>query len=132
MSSRLLGALAGLAALFMTSLAAAAPIEIQFWHPTLGPIDDALKQQIDSFNNSQTAYKVVASGRGTYDETFNAAIAGFRANKHPHLLVVIGQGTQSMLLSGAVYPVQDLLAASLLAGAGGLFIGGFLVNALNE
>ena len=28
--------------------------------------------------------------------------------------------------------VQDLLAASLLAGAGGLFIGGFLVNALNE
>ena len=28
--------------------------------------------------------------------------------------------------------VQDLLAASLLAGAGGLFVGGFLVNALNE
>jgi hypothetical protein len=28
--------------------------------------------------------------------------------------------------------LQDLLAASLLAGAGGLFVGGFLVNALNE
>ena len=111
MRNRLLGAFAGMVAAFAASVAAAAPIEIQFWHPTLGPIDDALKQQIDSFNNSQTAYKVVASGRGTYDETFNAAIAGFRANKSPHLLVVIGQGTQSMLLSGAVYPVQDLLAA---------------------
>jgi hypothetical protein len=28
--------------------------------------------------------------------------------------------------------VQDALAASLLAGSAGLFVGGFLVNALNE
>ena len=32
----------------------------------------------------------------------------------------------------ALVVVQDLLAASLLAGAGALFIGGYLVNALNE
>ncbi len=111
MRNRLLGAFAGMLAAFTASVASAAPLEIQFWHPSLGPLDDALKQQVASFNDSQTAYKIVSSGRGTYDETFNAAIAGFRANKHPHLLVVIGQGTQSMLLSGSVYPVQDLLTA---------------------
>jgi sn-glycerol 3-phosphate transport system substrate-binding protein len=111
MKNRFLGAFAGTLMSLWASISSAAPLEIQFWHPSLGPLDEALKQQVDAFNNSQTAYKVVSSGRGTYDETFNAAIAGFRANKHPHLLVVIGQGTQSMLLSGAVYPVQDLLAA---------------------
>ena len=111
MTQRLLAACAGALAAFGISTAIAAPLEIQFWHPSLGPIDDALKQQIEAFNTSQANYKIVASGRGTYDETFNAAIAGFRASKHPQMLVVIAQNAQSMLLSGSVYPVQDLLAS---------------------
>jgi sn-glycerol 3-phosphate transport system substrate-binding protein len=87
---------------------AAAPLDIHFWHPSLGAVDEALQKQIGAFNASQSDYRVVSSGRGTYDETFNAMIAAYRAGKQPHLVTAIGQETLTLQLSGAVYPVQDL------------------------
>lgn len=96
------------ASLFGGASALAAPTEIQFWHPALGPIDVSLQKQISAFNASQADYKVVSSARGTYDETFNAMIAAYRAGKQPHLLTAIGQETLTLQLSGAVVPVQDV------------------------
>lgn len=94
--------------IFGGSSAMAAPIELQFWHPALGPIDVALQKQISAFNASQADYKVVSSARGTYDETLNAMIAAYRAGKQPHLLTAIGQETLTLQLSGAIVPVQDV------------------------
>ncbi len=99
------------AVLFMTAICgavAAAPLDIHFWHPSLGTVDEALQKQISAFNASQSDFRVVSSGRGTYDETFNAMIAAYRAGKQPHLVTAIGQETLTLQLSGAVYPVQDL------------------------
>ncbi len=90
----------------------AAPIEIQFWHPGLGALDEAVDGQVKAFNESQSDYKVVRSSRGSYEETLNNAIAAYRAKKHPHLLVAIGASTQTMLSSNAIEPVQDLMARS--------------------
>src|SRR5690606_35480938 len=44
----------------------AAPTEIQFWHPGLGALDEALDAQVQAFNESQPDYKVVRSARGSY------------------------------------------------------------------
>lgn len=87
----------------------AEPVEIQLWHPALGPLDATLKSIIDGFNRKQSDFRVVDSARGTYEETMNAGIAAYRSGKQPHMLIVIGQGTLSMLNSGAIYPVHDLL-----------------------
>src|SRR5690606_14603808 len=90
----------------------AAPTEIQFWHSGLGALDEALDAQVQAFNESQPDYKVVRSARGSYEETLNNVIASYRAKKHPHLFVAIGASTQTMLSSGAIEPVQDLMAGS--------------------
>src|SRR5262249_24140252 len=47
--------------------------------------------------------------KGTYPETLTAAIAAYRQHQAPHIVQVFEVGTQTMLLSGAVYPVYQLM-----------------------
>jgi len=65
---------------------------------------------IQKFNESQSDYVVVGTNKGNYDETMNAGVAAFRAKKQPHLLQVFEVGTQTMMQSGAIYPVHKLMA----------------------
>lgn len=88
----------------------AAPIEIQWWHAMRGPRGETVQKIVDSFNNSQSKYKVVATYKGAYDEVVNAGVAAVRAGKQPHILQSFEVGTQTMMLSGAIYPVYQLMA----------------------
>jgi len=99
----------GILTLFLASDLMANPIEIQFWHAQRGPRADTLNKMVDAYNKSQTQFLVIASEKGSYDETMNAGIAAFRSNKHPHILQVYEVGTQTMMLSKAIYPVYDLM-----------------------
>ena len=99
----------GILTLFLASDLMANPIEIQFWHAQRGPREETLNKIVDAYNKSQTKFKVVASHKGSYDETMNAGIAAFRSNKQPHLLQVYEVGTQTMMLSNAIYPVFNLM-----------------------
>lgn len=92
--------------------ASAAPTVINFWHPGLGSLDEAVNAQVEAFNASQQDYKVVRSARGSYEETLNNAIAAYRAKRQPHLLVAIGAASQTMVSSNAIEPVQDMMARS--------------------
>jgi sn-glycerol 3-phosphate transport system substrate-binding protein len=85
------------------------PIEIQFWHAQRPPRENTLNKIVDAYNKSQTKYQVVASFKGSYDETLNAGIAAFRSKKQPHILQVYEVGTQTMMLSNAIYPVFNLM-----------------------
>ena len=100
----------GILTLFIASDLVAAPIEIQFWHAQRGPREETLNKIVDAFNKSQTKYQVVASHKGSYDETMNAGIAAFRSKNQPHILQVYEVGTQTMMLSNAIYPVYNLMA----------------------
>ena len=60
--------------------------------------------------NSQTKYTVVATNKGNYDEVINSTIAAYRAKKAPQIVQIYERGFMSMLLSGAIVPVQDLMA----------------------
>ena len=88
---------------------ALAKTDIHFWHAMTGQLGEALETQAKQFNDSQSDYVVKPLRKGTYPETLTAAIAAYRQKNPPHLVQVFEVGTQTMLLSGAVYPVQDLM-----------------------
>ena len=87
----------------------AEPTTINWWHAMRGPRGDLVDKMIGDFNASQSEYKVVGTNKGNYDETMNAGVAAFRAKKQPHILQVFEVGTQTMMLSGAIYPVFELM-----------------------
>ena len=87
----------------------AKPVTINWWHAMRGPRGDVVEKIIGDFNASQSEYTVVGTNKGNYDETMNAGVAAFRAKKQPHLLQVFEVGTQTMMISGAIYPVFELM-----------------------
>lgn len=88
----------------------AKPIEINWWHAMRGARGEVVQHIVDQFNNSQSEYKVIPTYKGSYDEVVNAGVAAVRAGKQPHILQSFEVGTQTMMLSGAIYPVYQLMA----------------------
>src|SRR4029078_10114394 len=89
--------------------AALARTEIHFWHAMTGQLGDAVDTLVKQFNESQSDFEVKPLRKGTYAEALTSAIAAYRQKNPPHIVQVFEVGTQTMLLSGAVYPVQDLM-----------------------
>ena len=95
--------------LFIAGQVMAEPITINWWHSMKGPRGQVVDTMIKAFNDSQSEYVVVGSYKGNYDETVNAGVAAYRAKKQPHILQSFEVGTQTMMLSGAIYPVYKLM-----------------------
>jgi sn-glycerol 3-phosphate transport system substrate-binding protein len=96
-------------AVFIIPTTATAKTEIQWWHSMAGFLGERVKEIATKFNTSQTEYEVNAVYKGTYPETLTSGIAAYRAKTHPHILQVFEVGTQTMLSSGALYPVFQLM-----------------------
>src|SRR6266404_7722306 len=88
---------------------AQARTEIHWWHAMTGQLNDALVTLAKQFNDSQAEYEIKPLNKGTYPETLTAAIAAYRQKSPPHIVQVLEVGTQTMMLSGAVYPVWELM-----------------------
>jgi len=98
-------------AAMLASTPAWAQTEIQWWHAMPANLGEAVNALADSFNKSQSEYKVTPVFKGTYTETLTAAIAAFRAKQAPHIVQVFEVGTANMMAAkGAVYPVFQLMA----------------------
>jgi sn-glycerol 3-phosphate transport system substrate-binding protein len=89
--------------------AAMAKTEIYWWHALQATLGERVNEIATKFNASQNEYEVKAIFKGSYPETLNAAIAAYRAKQAPHIVQVYEVGTQTMLSSGAVYPVFQLM-----------------------
>ena len=90
--------------------AAYAQTEIEFWHAFTGRLGELVAEQVDTFNASQSDYKIVATHKGNYSETLNAGIAAFRAGEQPHVLMVFEVGTATMMAAeGAIKPVYEVM-----------------------
>jgi len=94
---------------FLAGQVMAEPITINWWHAMKGARGKVVDNMIKVFNDSQSDYVVVGTYKGNYDETVNAGVAAYRARKQPHLLQSFEVGTQTMMLSGAIYPVYKLM-----------------------
>ena len=62
-------------------------------------VNDLAKQ----FNDSQKEYRVVPTYKGTYDVSFTAAVAAYRAGQAPHILQVFEVGTATMMASADAF-----------------------------
>ena len=102
-------ALVGALAVLGLPPAAQAKTEIHFWHALSGQLGEALETQAKQFNDSQGEYEIKPLRKGSYPETLTAAIAAYRQKNPPHIVQVFEVGTQTMMLSGAVYPVHELM-----------------------
>jgi len=94
---------------FSTGQVVAKPITINWWHAMRSARGEICNYMIKQFNESQDKYFVVGTNKGNYDETVNAGVAAIRAKKQPHILQSFEVGTQTMMLSGAIYPVYELM-----------------------
>ena len=89
--------------------AALAKTEVYWWHALQATLGERVNEIAGKFNASQSEYEVKAIFKGSYPETLNAAIAAYRAKQAPHVVQVYEVGTQTMLSSGAIYPVFQLM-----------------------
>jgi len=103
--------IAALAALVLAGspTTALAKTNIVWWHAMQGVLGERVGEIAAKFNASQKDYEVKAVFKGSYPETLTAAIAAYRAKQSPHVVQVFEAGTQTMLSSGAVYPVHQLM-----------------------
>ena len=109
MKKLVMGLLTG--SMMMPTAMAMAETEVQFWHAFTGRLGELVAEQVETFNSSQSDYKVVASHKGNYSETLNAGIAAFRASEQPHILMVFEVGTATMMgAKGAIKPVYEVMA----------------------
>ncbi len=91
------------------SSGAGAKTEVVWWHAMGGFLGERVNDITKKFNASQNEYEVKAINKGTYNETLTAGIAAYRAKTHPQIIQVFEVGTQTMLSSGAIYPVFQLM-----------------------
>jgi sn-glycerol 3-phosphate transport system substrate-binding protein len=89
---------------------ATAKTKVVWWHAHTGNLGERVKEIVNKFNSSQNEYEVEAVYKGGYPETLTAGIAAYRAKTHPQIIQVFEVGTQTMLSSGAIYPVYQLMA----------------------
>ena len=61
-----------------------------------------------NFNASQSNFKIVPMFKGTYDESFTAAVAAHRAGNAPHISQVFEVGTATMMASKGRANVPEL------------------------
>lgn len=98
------------AAAFSLSAQAQTPTEIQWWHSMDGALNDWVVDLTKQFNASQTAYKVIPTYKGEYDQSVAAGIAAYRAGNAPDILQVFEVGTATMMYSrGAIKSVADVM-----------------------
>lgn len=94
---------------------AQAKTQIHLWHAMTGQLGEAVEEIARQFNASQTQYEIKPLRKGSYAETLTAAIAAYRQQSHPHIVQVFEVGTQTMMLSGAVHPVYQLMKEQEIA-----------------
>ncbi len=98
------------AAILVWSGPAAAQVKIKLWHAMGGARYEAITKDIaEGFNKAYPNYGIEPLFTGSYAETVTKGIAAIRAGDPPHILQVYEVGTQTMIDSGAIIPVTDVV-----------------------
>ena len=100
----------GALGLSMAQPAAAAPVKFNFWFGLSGDLARVVQTMCDNFNKSQSDFEAVCTSQGNYDATLQNTIAAFRAGNQPTVVQIYDVGTATMMLSGAYYPANKLMA----------------------
>ena len=102
--------LAAIALISAFTVSAQAQTEIQWWHSMTAVNGEVVNDLAKNFNASQSKYKIMPVFKGSYDESFTAAVAAHRAGNAPHILQVFEVGTATMMASkGVTVPVGKIM-----------------------
>ncbi len=83
--------------------------EVLFWHSMSGNNAEKLMKIVDGFNASQSEVVVVAENQGTYDESTSKFFNMNGGKGSPAVIQIGEQNLQSMIDSGLVASVTDLI-----------------------
>ncbi|HZQ75419.1 MAG TPA: sn-glycerol-3-phosphate ABC transporter substrate-binding protein UgpB [Burkholderiales bacterium] len=87
--------------------------ELELWHAMRGPSADEMGRLVEQFNASQSEFRVVATYKGSYEETLAAALAAHKAGKGPDLLQVYDAGTADLMAGkDVVRPLWQVMSES--------------------
>jgi len=87
------------------------PVTIQFWHAMTAAPESTLVALTDRFNASQDRVKVQLVYQGGYQDIINKYLASVKGGQVPALMQVDDVGTQLMVDSQTITPVQDFIDA---------------------
>ena len=84
-------------------------VKAEYWYGLTGQLGEVMEAHCKRFNESQAKYEMVCTGQGGYDKAEQNTIAAFRSKQHPTLVQVYDAGTVNFMLSGAIYPANQLV-----------------------
>lgn len=84
---------------------------VTFWHSMGGAGQEALNSIVEDFNSSQDEIQVNAEYQGTYDESLTKFNAVAGTDSAPTMIQTFEIGTMSMINSGNIKPIQELVDA---------------------
>ncbi|WP_077620696.1 ABC transporter substrate-binding protein [Bacillus sinesaloumensis] len=87
------------------------PQVVTFWHSMGGAGQEALDGIVADFNSSQEEIQVNAEYQGTYDESLTKFNAVAGTDSAPTMIQTFEIGTMSMINSGNIVPIQELIDA---------------------
>ncbi|MCP4964244.1 MAG: ABC transporter substrate-binding protein [bacterium] len=94
-----------------TAAASGEVIEIEFWHAMADDLGAVVDSLVGQYNASQDAVVVNATFQGSYDDTYNAFLAGLSADTAPNIIQNFDLAAQTMFDTGALVPAHELMAA---------------------
>jgi sn-glycerol 3-phosphate transport system substrate-binding protein len=97
------------ATLYPTVPPAAGSLKITFWYGLTGANGAIVQQVVNRFNTSQTKYYVEAIQQPNYDDTINKLNTSLAGGALPSVVQIYDIGTQRMIDSGRIKPVQDFV-----------------------
>ncbi|MFJ5770995.1 extracellular solute-binding protein [Psychrobacillus sp. NPDC093180] len=84
---------------------------VTFWHSMGGAGQEALNKIVEEYNASQDDITVNAEYQGTYDESLTKFNAVAGSDSAPTVIQTFEIGTMSMINSGQIKPIQELIDA---------------------
>ncbi len=99
----------GVLMIFAVSFLMAAPVTIVFWHAMNGPLGTMVQKLVDQFNQTHPNIVVKADYAGSYSDTLSKTIAAVKGGNPPDIVQVYDIGTQMMIDSGIIIPIQKYI-----------------------
>ena len=93
--------------------------KITFWYGLTGFNGGVVQQVVNKFNESQTKYYVEGIQQPNYDDTINKLNTSLAGGDLPNVVQIYDIGTQRMIDTKRIIPVQDFVDEGQPAGPGG-------------
>jgi sn-glycerol 3-phosphate transport system substrate-binding protein len=87
----------------------AGSIKITFWYGLTGFNGAVVQQVVNKYNSSQSKYYVEAISQPDYDSTINKLTTNLAGGNLPNVVQIYDIGTQRMIDTKRVLPVQDFI-----------------------